>query len=74
MKLTIQKTKRKTKLKPEPTISVTVPKHIEFRGGQTGKLISDLDNVVVQFRDGGTVGYPPELFETGRSELKQNKF
>jgi len=63
MKLTISNRKQKQKPKPEPTISITVPDHVAYRGGETGKLLSDIDNVVIQFRDGGTVGFPPELFE-----------
>ena len=56
MKLTISKRKKKPKPKKEPTISITVPNHVGFRGGETGKLISDADNIVVKFSDGGTVG------------------
>lgn len=75
MKITIAKRKKKAKSKPEPTIEITVPKSIDLRGGETGKLVSDTDNIVVKFRDGGTVGYPRELFEVERRPtLKQTEF
>ena len=74
MKITIRKPGKKAKAKPEPTIPVTIPNHIELRGGETGTLLSDKCNIVVKFKGGMTVDSPPELFETERRcTLKQNE-
>jgi hypothetical protein len=68
VKLTISKRRKKTEPKTEPIVSITIPDHIELRGGETGKLLSDADNIVVKFSDGGTIGYPPELFVLQKGE------
>jgi hypothetical protein len=67
MKITITNRKPKPKKESKQTVTITIPKSFDFRGGETGKVIRESDNIVVQFRDGGTVGYPRELF--GRGEV-----